>query len=162
MNAPHFHLLLNHIPVIGISFGLILFTISNLFRSISLERGGIILFILSAIMAIPSYLTGEGAEDAVEKIAGLDSAMIEHHETWAGTYIWFVVVLGVLSCFVFILSLRKWPYIQYAYVSLMFVALSCVGISLPVANSGGEIRHTEIRQNSSAAIDQPVKVEDND
>lgn len=162
MNAPHFHLLLNHIPVIGITFGLILFIISYLFKSLSLERGGLVLFILAAVMAVPSYLTGEGAEDAVEKIAGLDSTMIEQHESWAGTYIWFVVVLGVLSCFVFLLSLRKWPYIQYAYVSLMFVALSCVGISLPVANSGGEIRHTEIRQNSGTAIDQPAKIEDDD
>jgi hypothetical protein len=162
MNAPHFHLLLNHIPVIGITFGVILFIISYLFRTLSLERAGLVLFILAAAMAVPSYFTGEGAEDAVENIAGLDSSMIEQHESWAGTYIWFDVVLGVLSCFVFWLSWRKWPYIQYAYVSLLFIAISCVGISLPVANSGGEIRHTEIRQNSGAVINQPANIEDDD
>lgn len=66
MNLTHLHLLLNHLPVVGTicGAGLLAFTLSR--RSNDLKRAALGLLVISALVAIPAYLTGEPAEDGVK------------------------------------------------------------------------------------------------
>ena len=77
MNAIHFHLMLNHIPVLGTAFGLVLLVFSLWRKSEELKKASLVIFLISALVAVPVYLTGEPAEDAVKPLAGVSRPVIE-------------------------------------------------------------------------------------
>ncbi|MGA7880692.1 MAG: hypothetical protein WCA06_13995 [Terrimicrobiaceae bacterium] len=76
MNSAHLHLMLNHIPVPRMAFGLALLGWALLRKGEELKRTSLGLFIIIALLAIPTYLTGEPAEELVENLSGVDKASI--------------------------------------------------------------------------------------
>ena len=68
MNAAHWHLVLNHIPLIGIGFVALLMVIAFLRKSSELVSVSMVLAVIVALFAIPAYLTGEPAEEVVSRI----------------------------------------------------------------------------------------------
>ena len=45
-----------------------------------LKRTAYLVLILAAVVAIPTFTTGEGAEEVVEKLAGIDENLIKNHQ----------------------------------------------------------------------------------
>ena len=80
MNSAHWHLLLNHLPVLGIPFGLGLLLASLRRQTPTLQRAGLTVMILASAVAALVYLTGEPAEEALEQLAIRPTAAIERHE----------------------------------------------------------------------------------
>ena len=80
MNPAHLHLMLNHIPVLGMAFGLALVSLALLRKSEELKRISLGFLIVIALLAIPAYLTGEPAEELVENLPGVSKSSIEQHE----------------------------------------------------------------------------------
>jgi len=62
MNWAHIHLSLNHLPVVGIIFGVLLLLLALLRKSEELKRVSLGVFVLTALIALPVYFTGEPAE----------------------------------------------------------------------------------------------------
>ena len=97
MNLTHFHLLLNHFPIIGtlISSIIILYgIIKNQYQAKSI---GAIIIIIMAIIAIPIFLTGEPAEETVEHLQGISESIIHDHEEAGEQAIWFMEIAGLFS-----------------------------------------------------------------
>ena len=65
MNAPHLHLLLNHIPVLGTAFGLGLLVFALCRKSDELKKAAHGFFLVTALFSVSTYLTGEPAEEVV-------------------------------------------------------------------------------------------------
>ncbi|HET7290515.1 MAG TPA: hypothetical protein VFJ67_08775, partial [Thermodesulfobacteriota bacterium] len=80
MNAAHWHLILNHIPLIGIGFVILLMIIAFARKSQELKNVAMIFAVIVALWAIPAYLTGEPAEEVVEDMPGISENIIEEHE----------------------------------------------------------------------------------
>ena len=80
MNSAHLHLLLNHIPILGSAFALVLLGWGLLRRSEPIARVGLATLVLAALFAIPTYLTGGAAEHLVEDLPGISEAAIHPHE----------------------------------------------------------------------------------
>ena len=59
MNWAHIHLSLNHLPVVGTFFGVLLLLLALLRKSEELKRGSLGVFALTALLALPIYFTGE-------------------------------------------------------------------------------------------------------
>ena len=74
MNPAHWHLTLNHIPVLGMAFGLPLVSLALLRKSEELKRISLGFLIVIALLAIPVYLTGEPAEELVENLPGVSKS----------------------------------------------------------------------------------------
>jgi hypothetical protein len=72
--APAHHL--NHIPVIGIPTGAALLIYGLLRRSEEVKRVSLLVFVVVAIITLPTYLAGKAAEDMVEHLAGVDDDLI--------------------------------------------------------------------------------------
>src|SRR5262245_57933499 len=97
MNAAHFHLIVTHFPIAGIVIGFLLLVFSLFKKSRELQMTSLVLFVGVAILTIPLYLSGEGAEELVEDAPGVSKQMIEEHEE-AGEYALIAAeVLGVAS-----------------------------------------------------------------
>ncbi|MFC7671286.1 hypothetical protein ACFQT0_30695 [Hymenobacter humi] len=81
MNQAHWHLLLNHAPILGSLFGLVLLLLAVALRlQPVLLRTGLVTLIVAALLTIPTQLTGDGAEEVVEDQPGVSEPLIHEHE----------------------------------------------------------------------------------
>ncbi len=143
MNLAHIHLLSNHIPILGVFFGILIFLQGTLSRNQSVKSAAYFIFIVSAIGAVIAYTTGEPAEDLVEKISGISKSMIEAHEEAATLAYIAIGLLGVLSLSGIILSMVR-PKLN-SKISLLvgILAILSLGLMARTGYLGGKIRHSE-------------------
>ena len=80
MSIVHLHLLLGHVPVVGILFALLLFAAAIFLRETVSTRFALGFSAALGAVAIAVYFTGGAAEEAVEKLAGVAEGAIEQHE----------------------------------------------------------------------------------
>lgn len=145
MNPAHYHLILNHFPIIIPIIALLVLIGGYLVRSEVVKRTALCLFILGAFFTIPAFFTGEGAEEVVEHLQGVNEAIIEKHEEVAKIFVVFSYILGILAS---IALWANWKQKKFANMLSVLVGILCA-LTLfwakQVGTTGGEIRHTEIR-----------------
>ncbi|MGB3118459.1 MAG: hypothetical protein WBE58_06555 [Verrucomicrobiales bacterium] len=155
MNATHLHLLLNHVPVLGTVFGLVLLTFGMWRKSRDLQKAALGVFVIVACLGVPAYLTGEPAEDGVENLPGVSEVFIEQHESAASFAFTGIVALGVIGLFGLFLFRHGKPVSTSFAVLMLMGSLSVSVLMAWTANLGGQIRHTEIRPNAATpAVEQ--------
>jgi hypothetical protein len=147
MNYAQIHLVLNHLPVFGTVFGILLLAYGQLRKIEEVTRIALGVFVLAALVAIPVYLTGEPAEEIVENLPGVAEAIIEQHEDAAFTALILMEITGVLALLNLFFIGRSFGRKFIAVTALSSVIAA--GMILWTANLGGKIRHTEIRDSSS-------------
>ena len=143
MNWAHLHLMLNHLPVLGTIFGLLLLTWAVVRRDETLQRAALATFVLTALAAIPVFLTGEPAEEIVEDLAGTAKTAIESHEEAAVIALIAIEALGAMALAVLLFFRRRVVPRALAGAALVF-ALATAGWMAQTANLGGRIRHAEL------------------
>ena len=143
MNAVHLHLLINHVAVLGVLFGLGLGTFGLLFKKPDLARAALVVFALSGAATIVTFYSGESAEEAVEHIAGISESQLELHEDAAKPAAIAGVVLGVAALFALVAARSRQPG-NALVAGVLLTALAVSGWNMYVANLGGGIRHPEI------------------
>ena len=151
MNGAHFHLVVNHLPIIFPLVGLIILIIAYLFKSTDIKYAAYLVFVLGAIVTIPAFVSGEGAEEITDKLPGVTDALIHNHEEMAEKFAIISYALGLISLAgIFLLKIRN----KFEKI-LSIIILLTAGILLIFAKqtgtTGGEIRHTEIRATSSGS-----------
>src|ERR1700693_4805420 len=97
MNFAHLHLLLNHFPIIGTLVGLGLLLISLFGKNDDLRRASLIIFPVMALLAIPVFFSGPGAQGAIKKLPGVSEAMIERHQGAAMLALLFMEITAAFS-----------------------------------------------------------------
>ena len=143
MNWAHVHLMLNHLPVLGTIFGLLLLAWAVVRRDERLQRAGLATFVLTALAAIPVFLTGEPSEKIVEDLAGTAEAAIEAHEEAAVIALIAIEALGAMALAALFLFRKRGVPRPLAGAALVF-ALATAGWMAQTANLGGRIRHAEL------------------
>ena len=148
MNQAHIHLLITHLPIFGSILGVLVLSHGIWTKSNQTMVAAYNLFILSAIGAGIAYLTGEGAEEAVENIQGIAEATIEKHEDFALFALISIIILGVASLIGLLATLSKSTWIRTLAFVVLFIALFSFTIAARTGYLGGQIRHTEINTNN--------------
>jgi uncharacterized membrane protein len=148
MNDAHLHMVVNHFPIIGtiLAIGILiagLFTKNN-----GIKNTSYFLFILAAIFGALSMGTGEGAEELVKDLPDVGWKIIHEHEEIAEKLALLLYVLGLLSVVALYLNFKKNAKEKMVSFIILGVALVSLVVVQKVGTSGGEIRHTEIRENS--------------
>lgn len=151
MNPAYIHLILNHIPVLGILFGVLLLITGLVERNDGLKRAALATLFLSALMAVPVYLTGEPAEEIVEELAGVSEPAIEAHEEFAVVALIGAGVLGVVALAAWWLLRRGRAAARHFVTAALALGIVAGGLFAWTANLGGKIRHSEIRADATAA-----------
>lgn len=145
MDLAHLHLLLNHFPTIGTIMGGGLFVLSLITNSDDLKRASLVVLLGISLIAIPTYISGNGAQDAVKSLPGVSKTLIETHEGAALVALGFIEVTGAFAW------LGLWQFRRLARVPNWNLAVILVltavtfGLMARASNLGGEIRHGEIR-----------------
>ena len=163
MNDAHWHLVVNHFPIIGTIFGFGIVVAGLIFKNNSVKNVAYILFIVAAIFAAFSMGTGEGAEELVEKMPNIGKQIIHEHEELAEKLALVLYVLGVISLLGLYTNFKN--HIKSKLISYLALAIAAVGVFLAqqVGTSGGEVRHTEIRTNANTnSVSNPENELNND
>ena len=80
LNPAHYHLLLNHVPVLGSFFLALLLIIGLMRRSRELTRVALVLTLLLPLATYVVTLTGDKAEHYLEDEAWFDEDLAHEHE----------------------------------------------------------------------------------
>jgi uncharacterized membrane protein len=151
MNQAHLHMVFNHFPIIGLFFGTAILLYGILKKQTNLINTAYVMFIFCMIMAKATMMTGEGAEEIVEEL-GISHDIIHEHEELAEKYMKVLYVLGILSIAGLVTNMKKHAKASLVSYLVLVVAIAGVIFSKFVGTSGGEIRHTEIRDNASVQL----------
>lgn len=148
MNTAHFHLFVNHLPIIGFWLGTLVLIAGLLFKKTDVKLTALGLFIFSAITSIFAFFSGEGAKEVVENFAGISETLIHTHQEYAKLFFILTLILGAISLVAFVAELKKLKYARYLIMLTLLLAIATGVLAKYVATSGGEIRHTEIRSDA--------------
>jgi biotin transporter BioY len=144
MNSVQMHLALTHVPVILSVVGLVMLMMALLKKSVSLTKTSYVVILIAGVAAVPVFLSGEGTEEAVEQLPGVSKAVIERHEEMARLAMISIAAAGLLA----LAALFSFRWIFAARVLKVVVLLAAItsgGLMAQTAHLGGQIRHTEIR-----------------
>jgi uncharacterized membrane protein len=136
--------MLTHAPLFGTIVSLFLLIVAIWRRSDELKKVAFGLLVLSALVTLPLYFTGEAAEEAVEHLPGVAKGAIDQHEDAAKVAFAGILVTGGVALASFALF-RRGRLVPKWFTSLVLV-LSLVTALLTAwtANLGGKVRHTEL------------------
>jgi hypothetical protein len=151
MNPAHMHLVLNHIPVFTTAFGLVLLTFAKLGINQTVLRMGLYTLIAGALFAVPAYLTGEPAEDAVEQMVGISDASIDAHEDIALFALASSALLGIAAAAIAYWMHTRTMIARPIVVGLIVLATASASLYTVTAYLGGQIHHTEIASAAAGA-----------
>jgi hypothetical protein len=151
MNAPHLHLLLNHVPTIGTVIAVGIFLLSFLRKNEGLRRVSLELFCIVGLATLPAYLSGVGAQAILELEHGGSTVLIErHHDAalWGALF----MVLTAGAAWLALWQMRRLSHpSRGALASVLLLSTLTVAAMGRAANLGGDIRHPEILFDPEAA-----------
>lgn len=148
MNATHFHLLANHVVILGVVLGIPLLLVGMARRSQDLKRAAMLFFLLAAVLVVPVFQSGESSEDVAEKLPAVTESIIEEHEEAAEFARLLTILLGFGSLTALVMSRSPqggagWR--GWVPTALLVLAVIDAAALARTGNLGGLIRHSEIR-----------------
>jgi uncharacterized membrane protein len=135
MNQAHFHLMVNHLPIIFPIVGAIVLIGGFMLRSEIIKRVAYTIFTLGAIATFPAFLSGEGVEEVVENLSGV-SALLSY-------------TLGAFSILALWSNWQQKSFKGIISIVVLILSISVLYFGKVTGTTGGEIRHTEIRANQA-------------
>ena len=164
MNDAHLHLAVNHFPIIGTILGLGILFSGMILKNNSVINTAYALFIVSVIFAAFSMGTGEGAEEAVEDMATVGKKVIHEHEEMAEKLAILLYVLAVISIGGIYLNIKNHAKAKLVSYAALLLAIIGVFLAQQTGTTGGEVRHTEIRNDAGQTVgaEKNTDEEDND
>jgi len=143
MNDAHWHLITNHIPVLGIPFVLLLLLWGLLRGQKDVRSAALLGFFFVALATIPAFLTGHEAEEVVEHMAGVHAARIHEHEEAAELAFYLTEALGAFALLALFLGRGGRRMAKWVLPLLLLLALACSFLMARAAFLGGHIHHPE-------------------
>lgn len=161
-DATHIHLLLNHLPILGSLFGLLLLLAGIRMRNRSLEHAAFLTLIIVSLSTLPVSLSGEEAEHTVEKLPHTSKSYLEKHEDMANNSLWLAIPTGVISLFALGLSVSRRKRNRILSNLTLLLAASTFAIMVLIGNYGGKITHSELRKDSNITSPDSYGEEEDD
>lgn len=152
MTPVHVHLMLNHAPLFGCAVCALLLSFALWRGSEDLKRAAFGLLVISALITIPVYLTGEPAEETVEHFPGVTKAAIHAHESAAKFALAGMIATGIVALIGLLFSWKRLiP--NWLTIGMLLLSLFSGTLMIRTANLGGKVRHTEIGGDDQKTIE---------
>ena len=145
MNNAHLHLVVNHLPIIFPIVGIIILLVSFYTKNEVVKRTSFFVFVLGALASVVAMATGEGAEEAVEHLPGVTENLIHKHEEAAEVFAALSYVLGAISLAGIYTSWKNLSFSKIISLVVAGLAIITLFFAQQAGNTGGQIRHSEIR-----------------
>jgi hypothetical protein len=139
------HLALNHVPLIGLVFGLVFFVGGLMRASDQALRAGLRIFLAMGIAVLPVVGSGLVSATLLTDVGWLDPDAVSDHRLAGVLTLVVVVALGTL-CGIALFTSRRNGRVISARVRNAVLLLAVAGLAANVwtANVGGRLRHAEL------------------
>lgn len=145
MNPIHFHLIINHFPIILPIIGFSVLSGGFIFKSEIVKRTGLFIIVLGALLTIPAFISGDNSEHFLDdQLAEKSAIAIDQHEDYAEIFAKLSYAVGALSLFGFWANLKKKSFSNWVNGVVLLVTIMLIFMATKVGTSGGEIRHPEM------------------
>jgi hypothetical protein len=144
MNGAHWHLLVNHFPIIGGLMATIVLGYGLFRHNESVVRLSFGLFVLMAALTMITDQTGESAEHYLKSIHTLDEEIFHEHEEAAGPANLAMYLTGLLSLLALVWQRAK--QLHWLPTVIFVVSLIAFGLMANAGRLGGLIMHKELRE----------------
>ena len=155
-NGAQVHLLLNHLPILGVLFSLLLLGYGAWRKNLEIQKVSAGALVLIGLLSIPAFKSGEAAEEIVEDRAGISEVLIHNHEEAAELAFWALEAFAIAALIglVYFRTPRTWP----AWFSAVLITGMLVigGLMARAGHLGGLISHPEIRNASQQMETLPL------
>lgn len=162
MTDAHYHLVVNHFPIIGTIFGVGILIAGTFFKNNSIKNVAYAVFIIAAIFAFLSLKTAGGAVGAVKNMPDVTEHLIHEHAEVAHRLAYVLYALAILSIAGLYTNIKNHNKAGFISFVTLIVSLLAVFFAQHTGTSGGEIRHTEIRKGFKASNAETEEHEDED
>lgn len=162
MNEAHFHLAINHLPIVGVLIGLLVLVTGFVLQKPEVKGTALGIFVFSALASIAAFYSGEGAEEIVERIPGISETLINQHKKAAELFFTIILILGGISVITMFLEIKKMKLAKLGFVLAILFSLAAGVLAKNAGTTGGEIRHTEIRNDANLIQIQTENNHDDD
>ena len=145
MNYPHLHLLINHLPVLGSIFSLLLVLLAMRRRSRDLTRLALWVTLVAGLSVWPAHLTGDEAHEQVENYPAFDHDTTHEHEDAADFALAWMLATAAAAGVTLYLGRGERTEPRWARGAVLLCLAFSVAVLARTAWLGGAIRHAEIR-----------------
>ena len=141
----HVHVILNHFPTVGFVLALVFYVAGLLMKNTVMTRASLAVFVICAILGVPTYVTGAASMWALTGIPGISRAVINAHRDMALLSLFGLAFTGVAAW----IELWRFRHLgrfssRSLYLVLAF-AIITLGVMAETGHRGGQINHPEIR-----------------
>jgi len=155
MNAAHFHLVINHFPVVLMLASAAIGIHARIRKSPAAKGISLAVTMAASLFALPTYFSGEPAADFLENAAIVNDMHIEEHEEAAEKAIVVTTLTGLVAAGAFFLASRNSPHSDRAFLATVALAVVSTGALGWTGSKGGVIRHPEVNERASGTADGP-------
>jgi len=141
----HLHLLLNHIPTIGMIAALGLFLLALVAKSDDMKKASLGFFVCIALLALPTYTSGNAAAAQLADRPEGTQAIILAHQTAALRASLLLELAGLAAWFGLWQYRRRGRPAAWVMPGVLILALATFGFMAQAANIAGDISHPEIK-----------------
>ena len=145
MNGAQLHLLVVHLPVVGILAATVMMTLALIRNSEFMARTAIGLVVFGALLAAPAYFSGPYANDVVKRFTPIDDHLVEQHALIAKAAFFATVLLAAIAIKIWC-DARGGETGKGTRIGLLCAMLVIAWLMAWAAHLGGIIRHPEIRE----------------
>lgn len=151
------HVLINQLPILGLALGCVGLIVALLLRSRPAKIATLVIVLISAASAWPTYEFGEQAYNPVlTMVDEPGEAWLKTHEERAEQFIYYFYALALLTALAIFAPIKwKKSSVPLAIAVLLF-GFVVLGMGFYIAHAGGKIRHREFRNQSPPPLKKPV------
>ena len=157
----YLHVLLNHLPIVGLAVAALTLVVALVVRSRGAVLGSLVLVAVMAASAWPVIQSGESAYNRIRAISDSESAsLLKQHMLLADRWAW-LYYLTALAAAVGIAVVWKRPAkLRLAGIPVVALAVASLMTGALIAKLGGDVRHAEVRPGSTV-VTQNIPIEHN-
>ena len=159
MNYSHMHIVLNHFPTNGTFFGLALLLYALWKKDQHLQVISFVVFMVMAILTIPTFITGAAANEAILERPGFNAALVDLHRSAAVQASAFLFVTGTLAWFGLWQHRRFQTLSRWNIWAVLGLSVITLALMMETGTHGGEISHPEIRAAGAPEVAVPAEGE---
>jgi uncharacterized membrane protein len=155
VNLSHLHLILNHVPTVGAMVGVGLLLLALVRRDDQLKRAGLEVLFVIALLTLPVYISGVGAQQKLRDRAEFsDNAIRAHHDAAVASFA-LTEFAGFLAWIALWQSRRRGRAARGIITAVTLLSIGAVVLMARTANLGGDIHHPEISGDIAADVVAP-------
>ena len=154
-SSSHWHILISVFPSVGLIFLLGLYVTALIANNEVMKRTSLAFFVLFALLAVPTYVSGDGSMDLLSQNPKISQDQMGLHFGWGVTALGVLVLTGIAA---FVALVRSVGFGRASNESLHLVlglAIITLALMVLVGEMGWEISHRELQLPTLIGVGTP-------